>query len=472
MSKHLPFVLKKEKNIQILTQSHKSKMPNNSLNNFNIIKINSCFNLDSKCKNKIFEQIKEETIHSSSLEPSAGFNVGRWTEEEHSKFLKGILEYGNEWKMVQKIIKTRSSTQARSHAQKFFLKIKKCIKSQKMQFNEENLLNYISNSNKDFNDGQPVAEAQRKRLLNVIILNFQNFEKDEIKSCNMMENGTKNISSQKEGDKSTFCEKECNKNIVSEKSSIIIENINNNYLNNNLDLENKKNVEENKTEFCNKKRKNSWFANKIFNINKVIKNKDSNIVNKNNRNSSKKIFMNLNKPNIKKINKIKKTKNKAETESKFNHNIICPIINGNYIINNNIINITNNYNNLISNNNSNINNNNKININFNNNNDMNCFINNNSNNNNNFNDFTNFDINKFNFPEPLFDFDANIRKTNYFGDEEYPKYNILESQKKLFFDGIELNDSFKNNFFEENILSLGEQEDENSNINKEHDLFE
>jgi len=103
---------------------------------------------------------------------------------------------------------------------------------------------------------------------------------------------------------------------------------------------------------------------------------------------------------------------------------------------------------------------------------MNCFINNNSNNNYNFNDFTNFDMNKFNFPEPLFDFDANIRKTNYFGDEEYPKYNILESQKKLFFDGIELNDSFKNNFFEENILSLGEQEDVNSNINKEHDLFE
>ena len=45
-------------------------------------------------------------------------------EEEHQKFIDGILEYGNEWKKVQQIIKTRSSTQARSHAQKFFLKLK------------------------------------------------------------------------------------------------------------------------------------------------------------------------------------------------------------------------------------------------------------------------------------------------------------------------------------------------------------
>ena len=37
--------------------------------------------------------------------------------------------YGNEYKKVQEIIKTRSSEQARSHAQKFFLKIKKAIEN-------------------------------------------------------------------------------------------------------------------------------------------------------------------------------------------------------------------------------------------------------------------------------------------------------------------------------------------------------
>ena len=48
------------------------------------------------------------------------YQSGKWTEEEHEKFIEGILNYGNEWKKVQQIIKTRSSTQARSHAQKFF----------------------------------------------------------------------------------------------------------------------------------------------------------------------------------------------------------------------------------------------------------------------------------------------------------------------------------------------------------------
>ena len=56
------------------------------------------------------------------------FQTGKWTDEEHEKFIEGILNYGNEWKKVQQIIKTRSSTQARSHAQKFFFENKKINK--------------------------------------------------------------------------------------------------------------------------------------------------------------------------------------------------------------------------------------------------------------------------------------------------------------------------------------------------------
>ena len=51
---------------------------------------------------------------SNDLNSNNQYNTGRWTEEEHNKFIEGILEYGNEWKKVQQIIKTRSSTQARS----------------------------------------------------------------------------------------------------------------------------------------------------------------------------------------------------------------------------------------------------------------------------------------------------------------------------------------------------------------------
>ena len=53
------------------------------------------------------------------------FEIGRWKLDEHQRFVEAIIKYGNDWKQVQKCVRTRSSTQARSHAQKFFIKIKK-----------------------------------------------------------------------------------------------------------------------------------------------------------------------------------------------------------------------------------------------------------------------------------------------------------------------------------------------------------
>ena len=50
---------------------------------------------------------------------------GRWTKSEHDRFLKGLEKYGKDWEMIQKVVKTRTKTQVRSHAQKVFLKIDK-----------------------------------------------------------------------------------------------------------------------------------------------------------------------------------------------------------------------------------------------------------------------------------------------------------------------------------------------------------
>jgi SHAQKYF class myb-like DNA-binding protein len=65
------------------------------------------------------------------------FNTGRWTHEEHKRFIEALLKFGNEWKNVQKHVGTRSSTQARSHAQKFFVKIGK-TKIENLQLDFEN----------------------------------------------------------------------------------------------------------------------------------------------------------------------------------------------------------------------------------------------------------------------------------------------------------------------------------------------
>ena len=47
---------------------------------------------------------------------------GRWTKDEHRRFLEGLKLYGKTWKKVQEYVGTRTAAQIRSHAQKYFIK--------------------------------------------------------------------------------------------------------------------------------------------------------------------------------------------------------------------------------------------------------------------------------------------------------------------------------------------------------------
>lgn len=44
---------------------------------------------------------------------------------EHVRFLEALKNFGKNWKKVEEYVATRTSTQARSHAQKFFANIVK-----------------------------------------------------------------------------------------------------------------------------------------------------------------------------------------------------------------------------------------------------------------------------------------------------------------------------------------------------------
>ena len=72
--------------------------------------VNYCGNI---LKINITPENKEENI-----------NEGRWNYDEHMKFLEAITMYNTKWKMVKKYLETRTKNQIRSHAQKFFKKIK------------------------------------------------------------------------------------------------------------------------------------------------------------------------------------------------------------------------------------------------------------------------------------------------------------------------------------------------------------
>lgn len=51
---------------------------------------------------------------------------GRWTITEHRQFLEGIKLYGINWRKITGLIDTRCAMQVRSHAQKFYQKMKLC----------------------------------------------------------------------------------------------------------------------------------------------------------------------------------------------------------------------------------------------------------------------------------------------------------------------------------------------------------
>lgn len=98
-----------------------------TLNNFNTSLFQSLAAIDFKDpeKKKIKKRLKEMRIKHKRFNREGSYNCGRWQPEEHKRFIEAIMKFGNEWKQVQKYVGTRSSTQARSHAQKFFVKIKR-----------------------------------------------------------------------------------------------------------------------------------------------------------------------------------------------------------------------------------------------------------------------------------------------------------------------------------------------------------
>mmetsp|Transcript_15410 Transcript_15410/g.50399 ORF Transcript_15410/g.50399 Transcript_15410/m.50399 type:complete len:334 (-) Transcript_15410:1859-2860(-) len=58
-------------------------------------------------------------------ERPANEKTGRWTDDEHTRFLHGLELFGKKWTKVADIVGSRTTVQVRSHAQKYFQKIEK-----------------------------------------------------------------------------------------------------------------------------------------------------------------------------------------------------------------------------------------------------------------------------------------------------------------------------------------------------------
>ena len=68
---------------------------------------------------------KSDYLHRKTVKEEHFYEYGRWSQKEEELFLQGMMMYGNDWKYVQRCVKTRSPSQTRSHAQKFFMKLRR-----------------------------------------------------------------------------------------------------------------------------------------------------------------------------------------------------------------------------------------------------------------------------------------------------------------------------------------------------------
>jgi len=69
---------------------------------------------------------KSNEESSIKKEPPKAMNTGRWSAEEHKRFLAGLDQFGTgNWKKITDMVGTRSCTQIRTHAQKYFIALQK-----------------------------------------------------------------------------------------------------------------------------------------------------------------------------------------------------------------------------------------------------------------------------------------------------------------------------------------------------------
>ena len=221
--------------------------------------------------------------------------MARWTEEERNRFIQGIALVGINWKKIKTLIPTRTAVQVRSHAQKFFLRMKLC-KDENLGIdftlesvnNIKDMINQIKSKNPNYN----VIFILRKLSHGYVNRGF--FKK--IKKINNNRNKIYN-NIQKNEDKNKLIKLDENNNDINKnyilnhnlfENNILFNQVINNNCNNNLEFNNaiqSKNINNNDNTFPN-------ILNSL-NINSQNNSLFNNFVNGlNDENNSLKVFLN------------------------------------------------------------------------------------------------------------------------------------------------------------------------------------
>jgi SHAQKYF class myb-like DNA-binding protein len=162
----------------------------------------------------------EKDLNNSGVvseENEENLQNGRWNNDEHIRFIKGCLLYKNNWKKVKKYVKTRSSAQIRSHAQKYLIKLKKKYQNDffskdylKFYKNDNNLydIEFLNSINKLNFNNIDIMEKVERNILNIFRNNSSNSNLNYSMNIDELNYKNSNESIEKKETDSTYNSKE------------------------------------------------------------------------------------------------------------------------------------------------------------------------------------------------------------------------------------------------------------------------
>ncbi|CAD8092974.1 unnamed protein product [Paramecium primaurelia] len=123
---------------------------------------------------------------SRSFEDSEGEVVlGRWTKDEHQRFVEALSIHGKNWKKVEEYVGTRSGAQIRSHAQKFFNRLEKEFNKQFNGLKSSEIKQIFENKRfHHYTEGDQTQKRQRTGSINgnknIFYIQYIDISEDDI----------------------------------------------------------------------------------------------------------------------------------------------------------------------------------------------------------------------------------------------------------------------------------------------------
>ncbi len=184
-----------------------------------------------------------------SLQKKENKKQGRWSQEEQDRFLKGCYFFKNDWEKIKDYIKTRTIPQIRSHAQKYLIKIcrKYSIKLSKKKFSNR-LSKHLDITKMPYKGKSNISNMS---IYEKNILEMFNYYNRELIQDEKNEESSNNFNINQFNYKYGFGNFNNSTNINNININIPRNPININNLNYSINLENNKNILENKNENLN-----------------------------------------------------------------------------------------------------------------------------------------------------------------------------------------------------------------------------